>query len=277
MASDAEALDAPFSETTKTAIRERYGKICSVCHREVITGHCAHLDGQTQIFGALSYPGEYPPDLQHLFQHYSLIPIFRAKFKDEIERLDLFRALPPVSILFEGEFRQDIRPARGDTTFRIFDHMEARPKLLQKGNLPTFGAFQFRARYLFMVEANKLEEITEFTSLEIVVGRNIYAGLDKARKNRERRSAKFPKKSDITLASPLSSVPQGAQTVAPDSSVEGREKGTAVSGRAIALGEPAFTTRQLPLADGEGQLRPMAWIESSATQDTRLWTSREGF
>ncbi|KAJ7760245.1 hypothetical protein DFH07DRAFT_771872 [Mycena maculata] len=59
MASDAEALNAPFSKPTKKAIRKAYGKICSVCHREVITGHCAHLftrakDSQTQVFSPRS-------------------------------------------------------------------------------------------------------------------------------------------------------------------------------------------------------------------------------
>ncbi|KAJ7845456.1 hypothetical protein B0H13DRAFT_1908349 [Mycena leptocephala] len=55
MSLESERPEAPFSESTRRTIRERYNYRCSVCLQSVIRGQCAHLfpqaaDGQTQVW-----------------------------------------------------------------------------------------------------------------------------------------------------------------------------------------------------------------------------------
>ncbi|KAJ7133064.1 hypothetical protein C8R44DRAFT_870511 [Mycena epipterygia] len=292
------SLKAPFTSQTRTEIRERYYKTCSVCLQPVVSGQCAHLFRQApvgqenvdeaialgilypdrsdidwswpydrttaengtlqcptchleyftkgilvwspplellqwthkqvvgkretkeiwKIFGMLDSEENFPSKLKRFFSRYSLIPIFKAKF--DSKRYDLHCRLPPVSVVVDGEFRQDIPPRRGEPTFRIFEYWEEYAKrTLSESYNPDTGILSFfetpqkkdkniPANYwwlpvscgvilfLFIVEVRKLGVTADDSDIgpEIRLALQIYDELNKTKAIQDKRRAMDPKR-----------------------------------------------------------------------------------
>lgn len=177
---------------------------------------CCHISDFFKIFNHLSSKEVFPHDFRHLFNLFSLIPIFLPRLPNE--RYDLFVGSPPISILVHGEFRQDIRPRTGQDTFRIFRYREAHARRVIAPNALEASVVAFLPTpdqgtapksywdlpdvscnvilYLFLLEAKKVEDedVTELTRPEIRMGKRIYCYLKDVEDNLARRAAKVAAK-----------------------------------------------------------------------------------
>ncbi|KAJ6559794.1 hypothetical protein B0H19DRAFT_1069525 [Mycena capillaripes] len=181
--------------------------------------------GETQemreIFSALDsyensaefdYPSEspdFPQELRHLINHYSLIPIFK----------------PNSRILVDGEFQRDPPPLDGEPTYRIFDCNDAHMRTTfvsgtasiltfyssrDQDDVSPINYWHFPAPcnailYLFLRQAEEVEDITEFTRPEILLAQKIYRDLKEisfeAKGNPDRGEIESVKGTNFALAS----------------------------------------------------------------------------
>ncbi|KAJ6602818.1 hypothetical protein DFH09DRAFT_1355014 [Mycena vulgaris] len=166
-----------------------------------------------RIFDMLDYEETFPPELEHLFSLYSLIPIFKSKHPNK--RYDLHCRLPPLSILVDGRFRQDIVAEGGEPTFRVFQTWEKQARRIFNSDTTDAGVISFFATpqkkdnttvptnywwlpvscgvilYLFILEAR---EIPEDTRPELRLARQIYSYLRRIEERNDKRKAKFSTK-----------------------------------------------------------------------------------
>ncbi|KAJ7208323.1 hypothetical protein GGX14DRAFT_395980 [Mycena pura] len=216
-------LKTTFSANTKTRIRERYCYTCSVCLQPVISGHCAHLfqassNGYVQVREAISLgildadPDYYdrgssengtlqcPTCHLEYFTKGTLVwspPLEvlkwihkRMKGKKEIQEL---------SVLVDGEFRQDLDPREGQKTFRTFEYREAHARRVINPDAAKAVVVSFsRTRdldsntpvnywwlpvpcniilYLFLYEVARAKNCAEFAWPEVELARQIYKDL----------------------------------------------------------------------------------------------------
>jgi hypothetical protein len=152
----------------------------------------------------------FPPELERFFSLYSLIPIFKARYPNK--RYDLACRLPPLSIVVDGQFRQD-RVAEGEEpTFRVFQTWEKQARRIFNSDVTDAGVISFFATpqekdntiiptnywwlpvscdvilYLFILEARG---IPEDTRPELRLARQIYSYLRHIKEKNDKRNAKF--------------------------------------------------------------------------------------
>ncbi|KAJ7821634.1 hypothetical protein B0H14DRAFT_3875868 [Mycena olivaceomarginata] len=153
-----------------------------------------------QIFSALesNAAADFPEELRHFINHYTLIPIFKPRYRSE--RYEIHCSLPPLSILVDGEFRQHLPPLEGlEVTYRIFNDVKARGREI---SAPNYGVVSFPGSgsqddasplnywylpvncnvilYLFLLEADKVA-VTQDTRSEILLAKKIYDQLREAK------------------------------------------------------------------------------------------------